>query len=138
MNDWFSSAQKRIGIIAEWNLWREDLVSTFRDLSWRPIRFVHNYCYMNGSYLDFVVRKERLLRDLDHDIPHSIMLNLIVLGLPVSIQNTLNRETVTELKDLNKKLKKFDHNTSSYAVHTKNSSNKFSKLPDKTIENYTT
>lgn len=134
MNDWFSSAQKRIGITAEWNSWKEDLISTFHDLSWSPIRFAFNFRHMNGSYVDFVVKKERLLLDLDHDIPHLIMLNLIVLGLPVSIQNTLNRETVTNLKDLIKKLKKFDRNTSSDEVHMKNLSNKLPKLPDKTVK----
>lgn len=108
MNDWFLSSQKKFGVNAEWKLWKEDLISTFSDRSWRPVRYAYSFKFLNGSYIDYIVKKERLLLELDHEIPEPILMNLIVLGLPVTIQNTLNRSSITNLKGLIQKMKKFD------------------------------
>lgn len=120
MNDWFLSSQKKLGIDSPWKMWKEDLISTFCDLSWKPVRFAYNFRYLNGSYVDFVVKKERILLELDHNIPEQIMLNLIVLGLPTQIQNSLNRSSITNVKILLKKLKKYDGETPRNAENPKN------------------
>ncbi|BES88820.1 Hypothetical protein NTJ_15625 [Nesidiocoris tenuis] len=113
MSDWFATAQKKLGIEADWDTWKESLISTFSDDSWTPVRFAYSFRYMTGSFVDFVVKKERLLLDLDHEIPEQIILNLIVLGLPVRIQNELSRSSVGSIRLLISKLKKFDHDSSS-------------------------
>lgn len=108
MNDWFLNAQRRLGLETAWNSWKEDLISTFSDLSWKQIRYAYNFRYLFGSYVEFVVKKERILLELDHEIPEEIKLNLIVLGLPTQIQNSFNRSSVLTVRDLIRKLKKFE------------------------------
>lgn len=108
MNDWFLVTQKKIGLEAAWSVWKSDLISTFSDMSWRPIRYTYNFKYLSGSYVDFVVKKEKMLLELDQKIPDNMLLNLLVLGLPSNIQNNLNRTTITSTKTLIAKLKKYD------------------------------
>ena len=109
LNDWFSNAQKKLGIEADWDNWKENLISTFSDDSYTPIRYAYGYRHMTGSFIDFVLKKERLLLDLDHDIPDKLRLNLIVLGLPIKIQNELERSSMNSLEDLISKVKKYDY-----------------------------
>ncbi len=108
LNDWFLVTQRKIGLNASWATWKDDLVSTFGEVSWKPIRYAYTFKYLNGSYVEFVVKKERLLLELDQAMPEVILLNLIVLRLPLNIQNTLNRNSVTDVKLLISKLKKYD------------------------------
>ena len=141
MNDWFSTVHKKIGIEADWDQWKESLISTFSDDSWTPVRFAYNFRHMAGSFVDFVVKKERLLLDLDHEISDQIILNLIVLGLPIRIQNELSRSSISSVKILISKLKKFDYESPKRTVsvdgtenkaptsRTSESSGKFRKAP---------
>ncbi|KAF6211294.1 hypothetical protein GE061_014411 [Apolygus lucorum] len=101
--------KRKIGISNEWGHWKDNLISTFSDDSWNPVRFAYNFRHIVGSYVDFVIKKERLLLDLDHEIPDDITLNLIVLGLPIKIQNELSRSSINSVKILIAKLKKFDN-----------------------------
>lgn len=129
MSDWFLNTQRKLGVETAWNTWKEDLISTFSDLSWKPIRFAYNFRYLHGSYVDFVVKKERMLLDLDHKIPENIKLNLIVLGLPTQIQNSLDRSSVSTVRDLIKKVKKSEGENPkpSYNFEGTSTSEKFSQ-----------
>lgn len=52
MSDWFVINQRKLGITADWKSWRADLISTSGDTSWKLIRYVFNFKYINGSYVD--------------------------------------------------------------------------------------
>lgn len=106
--DWFSINQKRLGLTAPWKDWKSDLISTFGDSSWKPIRYAFNFKYFSGSYIDYAIRKEKMLLDLDRNLPDLMILDLIVVGLPNHVQNSLNRNSVTSVKILHSKLKKFE------------------------------
>lgn len=121
MSDWFSINQRKLGITAEWKSWRADLVSTFGDTSWKPIRYAFNFKYLNGSYVDYSVRKEKMLLDLDRNLSDLVILDLIVVGLPNHIQNSLNRNSVTSVKILHSKLKKFESEDKIFDVKPKSS-----------------
>lgn len=95
------------------------------DVSGKPVRFVYNFRYLNDSYVYFVVKKEQLLLDLDHAIPEPILLNLIVLSLPTRIHDSLNRSSVTTIKVLIQKLKKFDGESTKRANSLVRAGNKY-------------
>lgn len=108
MSDWFAMNQRKLGILADWKIWKADLISTFGDTSWKPIRYAFNFKFINGSYIDYAVKKEKILLDLDRSLPELVILDLIVIGLPIHIQNSLNRNVVNSVKILHNKLKKFE------------------------------
>lgn len=45
MCDWFAVSQRKFGINADWSIWRADLIATFGDTSWKPIRYAFNFKY---------------------------------------------------------------------------------------------
>ncbi|KAK7584084.1 hypothetical protein V9T40_006737 [Parthenolecanium corni] len=108
MSDWFSVNQRRLDSTAVWKDWKEKLISTFGDNSWKPIRYAYLYKYMSGSYIDYCVKKEKYLLELDRKLPDIVILDLIIVGLPSHVQNSLNKHTVTTIDILHRKLKKFE------------------------------
>lgn len=46
--------------------------------------------------------------DLDRSLPELVILDLIIVGLPLHIQDSFNRNTVTSVKIFHGKLKKFE------------------------------
>ena len=108
MSDWFAVSQRKLSISAGWSQWKELLLSTFSDSSWKPIRYAFNFRYLSGSLIDYAVKKERMLLELDRNLPQLVILDLIVVGLPNHIQNGLNKNNVTTIQILHNKLKKFE------------------------------
>lgn len=108
MDDWFSVNQRRLPSDADWSIWKKQLLSTFSDHSWKPIKYAFNYKFLNGSLITYALRKQKLLLELDIDLSDLIILYLIVVGLPLHIQNSLNRYSVNSIEKLHKKLKKFE------------------------------
>ncbi len=122
MGDWFVVNQRRLDNSAVWKDWKAKLVSTFGDSSWKPVRYAYNFKYISGSYIDYAVKKERMLLELDRKLPDLVILDLIVVGLPSHIQNSLNRNSVINIDLLHSKLKKFEADD-----RISDSSNKFRK-----------
>lgn len=108
MSDWFAVGQRKLSISADWEQWKELLVSTYADSSWKPIRYAYLFKHLSGSLLDYAVKKERMLLELDRDLPQLVILDLIVVGLPNHIQNSLNRNTINSIQELYNKLKKYE------------------------------
>lgn len=108
MSDWFCNCQFKFGIDASWSVWRADLIATFGDRTFNPIRYAYTFKFIGGSYIDYAVKKEKMLRDLDKTLPECFMLNLIVIGLPLHVQGALNRDVVSSIRLLHAKLKKYE------------------------------
>lgn len=108
LNDWFAVHQRRFPDTAVWKDWKEKLVSTFGDNSWSPIRYAFNFKHLSGSYIEYAVKKEKMLLELDREISDLMILDLIVIGLPAHIQNSLNRFSIKNIDLLHNKLKKFE------------------------------
>lgn len=120
--DWFSINQSKLGLSAGWPAWKESFFDTFADSTWQPVRFAFNFKFLSGSYLEYAMRKEKLLIELDGTLLDSTVLDLIVIGLPFHIQDTLNRKTVKTIKQLHEKFKKFETEDRMSDSHSKNSS----------------
>ncbi len=124
MNDWFAVSQRKLSISADWTEWKELLLTTFSDSSWKPIRYAFNYRYLSGSLIDYAIKKERILLELDRNLPSLVILDLIVVGLPHHIQNSLNRNNVTSISLLHNKLKKFESEDKDFSSKPKYNSSK--------------
>ncbi len=126
LNNWFVVTQENFPLDAEWQLWRSELISNFGDNSFRPICSAIGYRYMGGSYIDYLVNKEKLLIEANNNLPKEVILDLLVYGLPSHIIKVLNKKNITNIKILKDKLKKYegeDQNSESFNK-TKNKFNK--------------
>lgn len=118
--DWFGVTQLKLGLNTDWKQWKHDLISTFGDDSWTPISFAYLYRYLNGSFVDFAVKKERMLLELERDLSDQTVLDLIIIGLPSHIKSSLKRSQITSVELLRNKLKKFDTEDTSKFKSTNN------------------
>lgn len=120
MNDWFAVQQRKFPESAGWSDWKEKLISTFGDNSWSSIRYAFLYSYVGGSLINFAVKKEKMLLELDRDLSAQTILDLVIVGLPIKIQNSLNKSAVKDIEALHQKLKKYESNDKVNETKTKN------------------
>lgn len=92
--DWFFVCQNKIGISADWSVWKSNLIATFGDISWYPVAYAFNFKFLAGSYIDYTIKKEKLIIELNKGLTPATILDLIIVGLPNHIIKTLNKTQV--------------------------------------------
>lgn len=108
--DWYDSTLARFGK-NNWSSWKTSLVNVFGSHNWAKIRFAYEYKYIHGRFLEYALRKEKLILEVDDDISQKTLVNEIVLGLPINIQNKIKREKILNSEILVKELAKIDEET---------------------------
>ena len=105
--DWFKSNSIKLKD-ETWNVWSASFLKVYSDKGWAKIRFAYNYKYLAGSYVDFALRKERLILEVESRTSQYATINQIVIGLPVSIQEKLDRQELHTTDDLMNKLRQYE------------------------------
>lgn len=108
LNNWFIVTQENLPTDAEWLLWRQELIANFGDCSFRPLCSAIGFKYIGGSLVDYAINKEKLLIESNRGYSRSVMLDLIVYGLPSHIIKSLNKNNITNMQLLKDKLKKYE------------------------------
>lgn len=98
--DWFQSFLKIHKITEPWENWRNSFIDTFAVIGWSEIKYAYEFKYLNGSLLDYALKKRNLLLDTDCKMLDNTQINLIVLGLPVKIQLHINRKDINTVDNL--------------------------------------
>lgn len=122
--DWYSSMLIKHTINSEWKTWRKLFCETYADKGWTPVRYAMLFKYRQGTLLDYALRKERLLLEINKSMDKTTLIDLIVIGLPNFIADKIDRHCLKETEDLFNNLRGLEH-----LIKT----NK--KIPDKKIEN---
>ncbi|CAH2095761.1 unnamed protein product [Euphydryas editha] len=87
-------------IDSDWAVWKKSSSETFTDKGWSPIRYAMNFKYIRGSMLEYALKKERLLLEINKLIDTQILIYLIATGLPNFIMGRVDRESLKEVNDL--------------------------------------
>ena len=103
---WYEANLKKLGSC--WNDWKSSLFTVFGSRNFSTVRMVYNFKYLSGRFIDYALKKENLILDLDDKISDQYRIDLIVMGLPLSIQIKLNREKLISVDDLMKELSSLD------------------------------
>lgn len=98
--DWYSSMLMKNTLTSEWKKWKKNFCETYADKGWNPVRQAMGFRYMNGSLLDYALKKERLLLNVNKSLDNSILIDLIAVGLPNFIADKINRSSLKETEDL--------------------------------------
>ncbi|XP_073943263.1 uncharacterized protein [Choristoneura fumiferana] len=98
--DWYSSMLIKHTVDSEWSLWRNNFCETYADKSWSPIRYAILFKYRQGSLLEYAVKKERLLLEINKSMDNSILMDLIATGLPNFVADKIDRNTLKKTEDL--------------------------------------
>lgn len=106
--DWHSSMLIKNTLNSEWKTWKENFLETFADKGWSSILHAINYKFLNGSFLDYALKKERLLLETNKDIDKITIINLIAAGLPEFVREKIDREELKDSQDLFNELRRYE------------------------------
>ena len=98
--DWYNSMLIKHTIDSEWCIWKRKFCETYVDKSWTRIRYAFLFKYRQGSLLEYALKKERLLLEINKSIDNPTLINLIVIGLPNFIADQIDRNKLKETEDL--------------------------------------
>lgn len=107
--DWYSSMIIKHTIDSDWAIWKKSLNETFADRGWSPIRYAMNFKYLQGSLLDYALKKERLLLEINKAIDKCTLIDIIATGLPNDIVDKIDRENLKTVDDLFNNIRGLEH-----------------------------
>lgn len=107
--DWYSSMLIKHTINSKWVTWKNNFCGTYADKSWSPIRYAMLFKYRQGSLLEYAVRKERLLLEINKSIDKLTLIDLIATGLPNFIADKIDRNSLKETEYLFNNLRSLEH-----------------------------
>lgn len=107
--DWYLSMLLKNTVESDWSIWVQSLKDTYADKGWSPIKYALNFKYIKGSILDYALKKERLLLEVNSSINKSLLIDMIAVGLPNFVTDKIDREKLKEVDDLFNKLRGLEH-----------------------------
>ncbi|XP_022826022.1 uncharacterized protein LOC111356020 [Spodoptera litura] len=107
--DWYSSMLIKYTVNSDWFTWKQNFCETYADKGWSPIRYAILFRYRQGSLLEYAVKKERLLLEVNKSIDSSILIDLIATGLPNFITDKIERDNLKDTKDLFNNIRSLEH-----------------------------
>ncbi|XP_076301736.1 uncharacterized protein LOC143219741 [Lasioglossum baleicum] len=106
--DWYNSITIKGQQGKDWLSWKDIFIETFTNNGWDNRMYAYNYKYKDGWLVDYSIKKEKLLLEINKNIDGDIMIDLIALGLPQSIRKKIDREKLENTKDLINELRKHE------------------------------
>lgn len=107
--DWYSSMLIKHTINSEWVMWKKNFCETYADKGWSPIRYAMLFKYRQGSLLEYALKKERLLLEINKSIDKLTLIDLIATGLPNFIADKIDRNSLKETEDIFNNLRRLEH-----------------------------
>lgn len=89
--DWYLSFLKINSLSYGWEFWKNSFLDTFSEVGWTEINYAYTFRYINGSLLDYALKKLNLLIDADPDLTANSQMNFIVLGLPANVRSRISK-----------------------------------------------
>jgi hypothetical protein len=110
--EWFESRTLTF-IDASWDQWRDSFLDVFSPKGWSDFRSAVSYRYISGPFSEYAIRKENLLLNCHSKMDDRIKISLIVIGLPLYIQEKIDPSEISSVSKLFSKLNSFDRPRSS-------------------------
>lgn len=106
--DWWNSRMLKEEYNDKWSSWKQALTETFSNKGWNNIMYAHNYRYKEGSLVDYAIRKEKLLLEINEKEYEHTLVDRIGAGLPDFIREKINRDELENTKELINRLQKYE------------------------------
>lgn len=129
--DWYGSMLIKNTLNSEWGVWKTNFLETFADKGWLPIMQAITYKFLNGSLLDYALKKERLLLETNKDIDKKTLIHLIAAGLPGFVREKIDREELQDSQDLFNELRRYEKLTSKRIADDNKEGKRIVKSDDK-------
>lgn len=107
--NWYNSMLIKHSINSKWAIWKENFCDSYTNKGWTPIRYALSFKYIQGSLMEYALKKERLLLEINKSIDKATLIDLIATGLPNFISDRIERNSLTETNDLFKNIRGLEH-----------------------------
>lgn len=107
--DWYKSMLIKHSINSGWAMWKELFCETYADKGWSPIRYAMLFKYRQGALLEYAIKKERLLLEVNKSIDKLTLIDLITIGLPNFIADKIDRNSLKKTEDLFNNIRSLEH-----------------------------
>uniref|UniRef100_A0ABD2W6C8 Retrotransposon gag domain-containing protein n=1 Tax=Trichogramma kaykai TaxID=54128 RepID=A0ABD2W6C8_9HYME len=107
--DWYGSMLIKLSIKSRWETWKENFIETYSNRGWSHIRYTMTFRFQAGSFLEYAVKKERLLLEVQKYIDRDTLIDLIAIGLPNFVMDRIDRDALQEVKDLYNEVGRLEH-----------------------------
>lgn len=107
-SEWYSIFLKTNSLTHAWEFWNNSFLDTFNVKNWAEIAYAYNFKFLNGSFLDFALKKRNLLLDVDPKLTIDSQINLIVITLPKFIRSRLTKKDIVNIDSLMSVLKQIE------------------------------
>lgn len=98
--DWYTSTVIKGEFENDWHGWKQELIKTFENKGWSSRTYAHYFKYKEGSLVQYAIKKERLLLEINKDMDADTMIDRIAFGLPGFIREKIDRAGIKDTKDL--------------------------------------
>lgn len=113
-------------IESQWKVWKDSFCETYADKGWTSIKYSILYKYISGSFLDYALKKERMLLEINRSIDTCTLIDLIMIGLPDFIMNKIDRKKLTVTEDIFNELRGLEYMEKKRNIENK-TTNKYAK-----------
>ncbi|XP_044749675.1 uncharacterized protein LOC123310271 [Coccinella septempunctata] len=107
-NEWFSGTHVKLSSVGTWIAYRESFLETFTDKGWINVRMAFGYKFLWGSLLDYALKKEKLLLEVDPEMSIKTRIYSIVVGLPIYVQDRIDKAEINTTENLMSYLRKLE------------------------------
>lgn len=117
--DWYEANLKKIGL-CNWKSWQQSFLTVFIEKGWTNIRKAYSFKHIGGSLVDYALAKEKLCLEAENNSTTLTRIHMIVVGLPLKVQDKLDKEELTTIEKLFVALRKLDDSFSNCKIDTGN------------------
>lgn len=108
--EWYRSSKMKLPD-DDWSPWAESFTTVFGDKGWSKVRYAFSFKFMSGSFVDYALKKERLILEVEKKMTVTTRIKLIVVGLPIEIQDKLDKEEIDSTDVLINLLGRYERKT---------------------------
>lgn len=108
-SDWYRATITKLSINNNWNEWKNRFLETFADRGWSTWKYALTFRYKEGSLIDYAIKKERLILEINKNIDQETLVALITTGLPEFIMNKINNEVVKDSTSLFNEIRNYEY-----------------------------
>lgn len=132
--DWFEIILQSRRLPKPWSSWKNSsFLDTFAGVSWSDVSYAYTFLYYSGSFIDYTLKKSKLLLPVYPEIPESVQNHLIVIKLLTFITTKLDRNVLKSRDKLMTQLTKVDsYNNPKMGTSKKTNTNTNFKIQTKT------
>lgn len=106
--DWYTSTVIKGQHENTWQTWKKMLIETFASKGWSNRAYAHYFKYKEGSIVQYAIKKERLLVEINKKMDEDTIIDRIAFGLPEFIREKIERDEIENTQDLIKELQRLE------------------------------